>query len=176
MIARLRALLTAVRTGDGVPHRIYWRIFNVWPAIVGTGGRVTRVSEDWTEIDVKLPLNWRTRNYVGTIYGGSIYSATDPYAMLMLIKQLGDDYVVWDKGARISFKRPGSETLYARFRIPAELTAELREQVDRENKLDWVYSLDLKDGAGKVCATIDKQLYIARKDWYDERQQRRGRA
>jgi acyl-coenzyme A thioesterase PaaI-like protein len=166
MISRLRRRL---------PHALDWRVFNIWPAIVGTGGRVTHVSEDWTEVDVRLPLTWRTRNYVGTIFGGSIYAATDPYVMVMLIRQLGDDYVVWDKGARVAFKRPGTETLYTSFRIPAELTSELKAQVDEHNKLDWVYSLDLKDASGKVCATIDKQVYIARKDWYVARQERRGR-
>jgi acyl-coenzyme A thioesterase PaaI-like protein len=172
---RLLRRLARLRAGEGVPHRLYWHIFNVWPAIVGAGGRVTRVSEDWTEIDVRLPLSWRTRNYVGTIFGGSIYAATDPYVMLMLMKQLGDSYVVWDKGARIAFKRPGSETLFAHFRLPAETTAELKARVDESDKIEWVYSLDLKDSAGRVCATIDKRLYIARRDWHEARQARRGR-
>lgn len=176
MAASLRERLAGLKAGRGVPHRIYWHIFNVWPALIGTGGRVTHASEDWTELDVKLPLTWRTRNYVGTIFGGSIYASSDPYAMLMLMRQLGDDYIVWDKGARVAFKRPGTETLYARFRIPAETVAEIKRQVDQQNKLDWTYSLDLKDAAGRVYATIDKQLYIARKDWYQARQERRGRA
>lgn len=165
--------LDDLRQGKGVPHRIYWHLFNVWPALVGTGGRVRHVSADWTELDVRLPLNWRTRNYVGTIFGGSIYASTDPYVMLMLMHQLGDDYVVWDKSARISFKRPGTTTLWARFRLPRELVEDLKAQVDEHNKLDWVYSLDLKDDAGQIYATIDKQLYIARKDWYNARQERR---
>ncbi len=176
MLRAARRRLVALGRGEGVPHAVYWHIFNLWPALRGTGGRVTHVSDDWTEIDVRLPLNWRTRNYVGTIFGGSIYAATDPYAMLMLLRQLGDDYVVWDKGARISFKRPGTTTLYARFRIGPELVEDLRAQVDEHNKLDWTYPLDLKDADGRVHATIEKQLYIARKDWYEARQQRRGRA
>lgn len=175
MLRRLRTRLIALRSGDGVPHRIYWHIFNVWPALVGTGGRVTHASEDWTELDVRLPLTWRTRNYVGTIFGGSIYAATDPYAMLMLMRQLGDEYVVWDKGARIAFKRPGDRTLYARFRIGPDVVSEIKRQVDEQNKLDWTYSLDLKDEDGRIYATIDKQLYIAKKDWYQARQERRGR-
>lgn len=174
-MARIGRLLDRLKRGEGVPFGIYWHIFNWWPALRGTGGRVTHVSPDWTELDVKLPLNWRTRNYVGTIFGGSIYASSDPYVMLMLIRQLGDDYVVWDKGARISFKRPGRTTLYARFRIPPELVEEIRARVDAENHYDHTYSLDLKDADGKVHATIDKIVYIARKDWVEERQRRRGR-
>jgi acyl-coenzyme A thioesterase PaaI-like protein len=166
MIRRLR---------ERLPHALDWRVFNIWPAIVGTGGRVTRVTEDWTELDVRLPLSWRTRNYVGTIFGGSIYAATDPYVMVMLIRQLGDDYVVWDKSARVSFKRPGTATLYAEFRIPPEKTAQIKATVDAQNKFDFVYSLDLKDAEGRVYATIDKTVYVARKDWVKEREARRAK-
>ncbi len=170
----MRSLLRRLKTGEGVPFALHWRTFNVWPALLGTGGRVVHVSRDWTELDVKLPLTWRTRNYVGTIFGGSIYSAVDPYAMLMVMRQLGDDYVVWDKSARIQFKRPGTETLYARFRIPKETADELRLRADAENKFDWHYSLDLKDEDGRVYATVDKVIFIARKEWFKEREARRA--
>ncbi|MGB0871607.1 MAG: DUF4442 domain-containing protein, partial [Solirubrobacterales bacterium] len=91
-----------------MPFPVYWRMFNFWPALRGTGMRVTRVTRDWTELDIRLKLNWRTRNYVGTIFGGSIYAAADPFFMVMILRQIGDDYVVWDKSARITFKRPGT--------------------------------------------------------------------
>lgn len=169
-----RDLLLRLRAGEGVPHRLYWQMYNWWPALRGTGGRVTHVSDDWTELDVKLRLNWRTRNYVGTIFGGSIYASTDPYVMLLLMRQLGDDYVVWDKGARLSFKRPGTKTLYAQFRLPKELVADLKRQADEQNKLEYTYSLDLKDADGKVYATIDKLVFIARKDWFKAREARRA--
>lgn len=170
----MKSILRRLRDGDGVPFGLYWRMYNVWPALRGTGGRVTHVSRDWTELDVKLRLSWRTRNYVGTIFGGSIYACVDPYAMLLVMRQLGDDYVVWDKSARVQFKRPGTETLYAQFRIPRELAAELKARADAEKKFDWHYSLDLKDADGRIYATVDKTLFIARKDWFKEREARRA--
>jgi hypothetical protein len=94
--------------------------------------------------------------------------------MMMLIHQLGDDYIVWDKSARISFKRPGTETLYAKFRLPLELVADLKAQVDEKDKIDYTYSLDLKDASGAIYATVDKLVFIARRDWYDARQARRA--
>ncbi len=157
-----------------MPFSIYWRMFNFWPALRGTGMRVTRVSRDWTELDIRLKLNWRTRNYVGTIFGGSIYAAADPFYMVMILRQIGDDYVVWDKSARITFKRPGTTTLYAKFRVPAEEVAELKAIADRENQLDRTYSIDLKDADGRVYATVDKVIYVARKDWFKARQARRA--
>ena len=85
--------------------------FNLFPAWRGTGARVTYVADDWREVRVRLPLSWRTRNYVGTIFGGSLYGAADPIYMIMLIKVLGPGYVVWDKAATIRFRKPGTATL-----------------------------------------------------------------
>ena len=137
-------------------------LFNVWPCLRGTGGRVTHVAADWSALDVRLPLNWRTRNYVGTIFGGSMYAALDPYLMLMLIRRLGDDYVVWDKAATIRFRRPGRTTLTARFRVDDAELAELRTLVELEGgRVDWSRSIDLVDDDGVVHATIEKVLYVA---------------
>ena len=65
-----------------------WR-FNFFPAYRGAGARITYIAADWREVRIKLPLNWLTRNYVGTIYGGSMYGAVDPIYMIMLIRLLG---------------------------------------------------------------------------------------
>jgi hypothetical protein len=170
----MHRLLRRITEGSNVPFWLHWRIYNVWPSLRGTGGRVVHATKDWTELDVRLPLNWRTRNYMGSIFGGSIYAAIDPYVMMMLIHQLGDVYLVWDKSARISFKRPGTETLYAKFRLPLDLVADLKAEVDEKNKIDYTYSLDLKDASGATYATVDKLVFIARKDWYEARQARRA--
>ena len=83
------------------------RLVNYWPPFLGAGIRVTRWDEDWRAIDVALPLHRWNANFVGTHYGGSLYSMVDPFYMLMLIENLGPDYVVWDKSANIRFRRPG---------------------------------------------------------------------
>jgi acyl-coenzyme A thioesterase PaaI-like protein len=140
----------------------YRKVFSVWPCYWGTGGRVTFISGDWREAVVRLKLNWRTRNYVGTIFGGSIYGAIDPIYMLLLINILGPDYIVWDKAASIRFKKPGRGTLEARFRVSEDEIAAIREIAAREKSVDRVYTVELKDRDGIVCASIEKTVYIRR--------------
>src|SRR5512141_272038 len=123
-------------------------VFNLFPAYRGTGGRVTFVSDDFREVRVRVPLNWRTRNYVGTIFGGSMYAAVDPFFMIMLIQNLGPDYVVWDKAASIRFRRPGTGTLQARFAVPQEETDAILRALESAPSVDRVYTVDLVDGAG----------------------------
>ncbi len=138
-------------------------IFNFWPCYRGTGGRVTFIADDWRVVRVKLPLSLRTRNYVGTIFGGSLYGAVDPFYMLMLIQILGPGYVVWDKAAGIRFRKPGRTTLRAEFRIDeAELEA-IREAAASGQKVDRNYTITLVDDQGEAHAVIDKVVQIRKK-------------
>lgn len=143
-------------------RRFRW-LFNFFPAYRGTGGRVIYISDDFHEVRIKIPLSWRTRNYVGTIYGGSIYGAVDPIYMLMLMRIIGDDYVVWDKAAKIRFKKPGRETLYADFLLTPDEISEIKRLAETEKSIDRVYNLELKDKNGVVHAFIEKTLYISKK-------------
>jgi acyl-coenzyme A thioesterase PaaI-like protein len=137
--------------------------FNFYPVYRATGGRVQYIEENWKEIRIKLPLNWRTRNYVGTIFGGSIYSSVDPMYMLMLIKILGPKYVVWDKAAAIRFKKPGRSTLYAKFLIPYEEVDFIKKKLEIRGSIDRIYNVNLMDGAGEIHASVEKTIYISKK-------------
>lgn len=139
-----------------------WR-FNWFPAYRGTGARVVHIGRDWTEVRVAVPLSRRTRNYVGTIYGGSMYGAVDPIYMLMLMKNLGPGYVVWDKAAAIRFRRPGRSTLYATFRLARAVLEGIRLELETAPKLDRVFTVELADAAGLVHATVDKTIHVSRR-------------
>ena len=76
-------------------QRLMLRSINIWPPLLGAGIRVRWRSNRVVDVEMKLrPWN---RNYVGTHYGGSLYSMTDPFYMLMLMENLGRDYIVWTK-------------------------------------------------------------------------------
>ncbi len=134
--------------------------FRLFPAYRGTGGRVTYVSSDFHEAHVELPLSRRTRNRVGTIFGGSLYGAVDPVYMILLMQILGPGYTVWDKAASIRFRKPGKTTLFARFLLTDEEIATIRKLTAEARSIDRVYAVDLADAAGVVHATIEKTIYI----------------
>ena len=129
----------------------------------GTGARLRYIAADWSEVRLDIPLSWRTRNYVGTIFGGSIYAAVDPIYMIMLIRRLGPEFVVWDKAATILFKKPGRETLHARFAVTDEELAAIRTELDLQRSVDRTYLVELVDGSGTICATVEKLIYIRKR-------------
>ena len=145
-------------------NRLFRWGFNLWPCYWGTGARVAFIADDWREVRVRLPLSWRTRNYVGTIFGGSLYAAVDPFFMIMLMKNLGPDYVVWDKAASVRFRRPGRATLTATFRLDEAECTEIRDLLSHLPKVDRTYTVDLTDREGAVHATVEKVVHVARRE------------
>jgi len=140
--------------------RLYRWWFNIYPAYRGTGGRVTYIAGDWTEVRIRLPLTWRTRNRVKTIFGGSMYGSVDPFYMLMLMKRLGPEYVVWDKAASIRFRRPGREQLYAVFQISVERADEIRRAAHDNGKVEPEFDVNLVSASGEVHALCHKVLHV----------------
>ena len=148
--------------------KIAWKrhmrmLINLWPPFLGAGIRVRRLSSDWTEIDVEMKLRWWNRNYVGTHYGGSLYSMADPFFMVMLIENLGKDYIVWDKSASIRFKKPGRGTVSASFRLSEGQIREIKQALNSQQKIERVFTVEVKDESGSVVAQIEKLLHIRRK-------------
>jgi hypothetical protein len=144
-------------------QKILFRIMNFWPPFWAAGIHIDHVSKDFMEIDVSLKLTFWNKNYVGTAYGGSLYSMTDPFYMLMLINLLGKGYIVWDKAASIRFKRPGTSKVYAQFRLTPEKLNEFKEELKEKNKIEPVLTVLVKDSEGTVIAEVDKVIYIKKK-------------
>ncbi len=135
-------------------------LMNLWPPFLGSGIRVKRLQSDWKRVDVEMKLRRWNKNYVGTHYGGSLYSMTDPFYMLMLIENLGRDYIVWDKAATIRFKKPGKGVVSATFRLAEEQVDEIREALRSEAKIDRTFTVEVKDESGAVVAEVEKLLNI----------------
>ena len=140
------------------------RWINWYPPLLGAGIRVTHASDDLREVDVEMKLRWWNRNYVGTQYGGSLYSMTDAFYMLMLIENLGSGYIVWDKAATIRFRKPGRGTVRAQFRLTEETLQNLRAQLTKVDKIEPVLNVNIMSEQGEVIAEVEKLLYIRRKD------------
>ena len=140
-----------------------FRLIGLYPPYLGAGIRVTHVARDLRAIDVQMRLTWWNRNYVGTHFGGSLYSMIDPFYMLMLMENLGRDYIVWDKSASIRFKRPGRGKVFARFRLSGEQIDAVRSAVERDGRATPSFGVDITDAQGEVVAQVDKVLSVRRK-------------
>lgn len=140
------------------------KLMNFWPPFLGAGIKVKKVDDDCRSIEVEMKFRKWNKNRVGTQYGGSIYSMTDPFYALMLREHLGKEYIVWDKAAAVRFKKPGRGTLTAKFNLSAERIAEIKKAADDNYKTEPFFQVEIKDDQGNLIAEVDKLLYVRRKD------------
>lgn len=139
------------------------RFLNLWPPFLFSGVVVEELSQDFRRARVSLRMRALTRNYVGTLFGGSLFAMTDPFWMVMVLRNLGEDYVVWDKAGEIEFVSPGRQSVYASFEVTDALLAELREaSADGAKVLRWLET-DVVTADGTVVARVRKQLYVRRR-------------
>lgn len=148
--------------GVGKARLLRW-FLTLYPPYLGAGVRVQALSADFRHAKVRMGLGWYNRNYVGTQFGGSLYSMVDPFYMLLLIENLGRDYIVWDKAASIDFISPGKGPVYAEFSIADALLDEIRRQTAGGEKYLPHLKVEIHDGSGTLVARVDKTLYVRRK-------------
>jgi acyl-coenzyme A thioesterase PaaI-like protein len=144
-------------------QRFLEKAINFYGPFLGAGVKLEDMSKDYRYAKVTMPLRFYNKNYMGTQFGGSLYSMVDPWYMLMLIKNLGKEYIVWDKGANIRFKKPGKGKVYAEFTLSESIIQEIKSHVDVNTKMDYVFNVEIKDDQGKLICEVDKVVYIRKK-------------
>ena len=146
-----------------MPHKQLKRRLNLYPPYWGTGIVVKKISPDFREAIVQMKMAWYNRNYVNTHFGGSLYSMTDPFFMLMLMQILGKEYIVWDKAAYIDFVKPGRGTVTAKFVINKEQIDDINAKTADGQKYFPEFTVDIKDQTDNIVARVVKTLYVRKK-------------
>jgi hypothetical protein len=156
---KARSVLLQLLGGTKNSHAMR-RWVNLWPPFLGAGIRVLHIAPDMRAVDVEIKLRWWNANYVGTHFGGSLFAMTDPFYMLMLMANLGSDYIVWDKAATIRYRKPGQGTVRAEFRLSASQVDDVREKLKVLPKYEPTFTVLVKDEDGVVIAEVEKLLHV----------------
>ena len=138
-------------------------LMNLWPPFIGAGIHVERLAPDYREAVVRMRLGLLNRNYMGTHFGGSLFAMTDPFFALLVMHNLGRDYVVWDKASSIDYKLPGRGTVRASFRITTEQVDDILQATADGQKYEPTFAVDVVNRHGEVVATVEKTIYVRRK-------------
>jgi acyl-coenzyme A thioesterase PaaI-like protein len=158
-----RKILLKLLGGNNSSHALR-RGVNLWPPFLGAGIRIKRIAPDMKAIDVEMKLRWWNANYVGTHFGGSLFAMTDAFYMLMLMANLGRDYIVWDKAASIRYRKPGTGTVRAEFRLTEAQLTEIREKLKTLPKYEPRFTVEVRDQQGNVIAEVEKLLHVKKKE------------
>lgn len=142
---------------------VFRLLLNLYPPYLGTGIVVRSIASDFRAITVQMKLRWYNRNYVNTHFGGSLYAMTDPFYMLMLLRILGSDYIVWDKSAHIEFVKPGRGTLTAQFTLDNQQIEAILRHTAGGDKYFPEFITDITNEAGQSVARVTQVLYVRKK-------------
>lgn len=139
--------------------------FNFYPPYLFSGVRVSYVAPDWKKVVVKVKKSFLNKNYVGTIFGGTLQAATDPHYMMMLIQILGiKNYVIWDQAGSIEYKKPARSTITFTFILTDEQIQKIKEDVARHGKIRPEFEIEGIDEEGQVCVLVKRILYLRLKE------------
>lgn len=140
-------------------------LWNFWPPFWGSGISIVKISKDYRYVKARLKKRPWTANYVGTQYGGSIYSMTDPFYMVMLLMNLGRDFIIWDKSASIRFLKPGKTDLFGEFILTQDILDFIKKSAMQNGKFEWTVTIKVKDKNDVVCAEVEKILWVKYKKY-----------
>jgi acyl-coenzyme A thioesterase PaaI-like protein len=146
-----------------IPKHHLAKVINIWPPFLGAGIRLVKLTADFKFARVEMPLKKTNTNYVGVHFGGSLYSMTDPWYMLMIMEILGRDYIVWDKAASIRFKKPGKGRVWAEFKVEDALIEAIKLEVQEKGKTEITLPVEVKNSDGVVVASVEKTIWISKK-------------
>lgn len=158
MTQRLHPLARITRTAGGMRLAV-----NVWPPLLFAGVHVESVAADFRRVRVRLRRSPLTSNMFGTQFGGSMFAMTDPFWAVMLWRNLGPGYTVWDQRAEIDFVKPGRTALATEFVLAASEIDEIRAEAAGGEKVLWWFENEIRDRQGTLIARIRKQVYVRRK-------------
>ena len=131
--------------------------------MLGAGIRIKEISNDYRYLVASMKLRRYNQNYVGTQYGGSLFSMTDPFYMLMLLNILGTKYIVWDKAGRIEYVAPGKTEVTATFQLSEEQITDIVKRTSDGAPHYVDFKVDIVDTNGDIVAKVDRTLYIRKK-------------
>ncbi len=139
------------------------KLMNFYPPYVGAGIRIRDISPDFMRAEIEMKLRWWNKNLVGTHFGGSLMSMSDPFYMLLLVQNLGREYIVWDKASTIKFRKPGTGKVTCVFEISHEFVDQIKSDVAKSGKKDYVLPLVITNEKGEIICELEKTIYVRRK-------------
>ncbi len=146
-----------------VSPKTFKRLINLYPPYIGAGVKVEYISEDWRELHVSMTMRWYNRNAVGTHFGGSLYSMVDPHLMLLLMRLLGKDYMVWDQSAQIEFIKASKKKVASIIKISDEDLAAIKRHTENGEKYFAEFLLELRDEDAELIARVGKDIYVRKR-------------
>ena len=135
------------------------RLLEVYPPFVPMRIKVLEIAKDWRSVRILLPLNARSRNPGGVMFGGYQAALADPIAALACARVF-PGYSVWTRAMSISFDHGGNSDLEMRFSLTPEQETDIRLELEREGRSTPSFEYGYFRTDGVRCTVIRNTVAI----------------
>ncbi|HRG53105.1 MAG TPA: DUF4442 domain-containing protein [Bacteroidia bacterium] len=129
---------------------------------------VKKIEKGFKAIEVKINRSLFTTNLGNSIFGGTIFSATDPFYALLFgqrLRKKGFHITVWLKSAQINYLKPGRSNLRFRIEVTDEMIVTAELALQHQGKFIQAYPIHVFDRDNVLCATAINEVYIRNLDF-----------
>ncbi|TGN06037.1 DUF4442 domain-containing protein [Leptospira bandrabouensis] len=136
------------------------KAINLYSPFWGSGIKVLNYNKEKQQINVQLKMNFFNKGYMGTHFGGSLYSMCDPFYVYLLMKSLGSSYMVWDKRAEIEYIKRNNNSVFAKFEVSENDIETIKSQLMKQKKIDYSFTINVTDSKENTIALVKKTIYV----------------
>ena len=144
------------------PKVLKW-VLRFYPPLFFQRIWIQRFDKNFRSVEVKIFKSLLNTNFNNSIFGGTIYAASDPfYAILFdqVLQLKGFKIRVWLKSAHIQYLKPGRENLYFKIVLTDQEIAEAIHVLETNGKFVKAFSLEIYNKRGELCALVSNEVYI----------------
>lgn len=135
------------------------RLLELYPPFVPMRIKVLEISENWRTVRILLPLNARSRNPGGVMFGGYQAALADPIAALACARVF-PGYSVWTRAMSISFDHGGTSDLEMRFALTPAQEQDIRIGLQNEGRATPTFEYGYVRNDGVCCTVIRNTVAI----------------
>jgi hypothetical protein len=146
-----------------VPRFLLKTVLNLFPPLLFNRIVLKEINKDFTEMKVVLRRALFNINFHKTIFGGSIFSACDPYFPTMyyhIFANKNRKLIIWLKSAEIQYLKPADTSLKLQFEITETNIKTVEEELNQKGKTEIWHTVEAKNKRGIVCARAKMLVYL----------------
>lgn len=144
------------------PKTLKWAL-RCYPPLFFQRIWIINFGAEFKSVRVKINKSILNSNYNRSIFGGTIFSATDPFHAILfdqVFKHRGLKTRVWLKSAQIQYLKPGRSNLYFTIVLTDEMISEAEEALLTIGKFVKTYKIEIYNAEGELCAVAQNEVYI----------------
>jgi acyl-coenzyme A thioesterase PaaI-like protein len=145
------------------PKSLKW-LLRIYPPFLFQRIWVKKIHTDFQGVDVKIIKSIFNKNSNNTIFGGTIFSAVDPFYAILIDQRLQSHgfkkTVAWLKSASIEYKKPGLTNLKFSIKITDEDFNECMDTLNSRGRIIKTFSVEIVNDQNEICAIAKNEIYI----------------